>query len=252
MADVEVSYKGSTIGSLSASGSLTLETEGKYCEDDIGITYTSPGGGGGAYDPYGLPSGYTALKYIKSTGTQWIKTGVAPTLETKLQITGQRTVTSGYNALAGCSNPTIYIPMNNGVYSSRYYAKFGNSSEKNIDSPFPVGTALPPVITVDKSTATFETEGMEAKTVALGATAMDSPHANTRISLFGRYSGSTDTNAAITPGIILRAKIWDSGVLVADLVPAKRNSDDEIGMYDLASDTFYTNAGSGTFVGGEF
>lgn len=47
MADVEVSYKGSTIGSLSASGTLTLETEGKYCEDDIGIAYTSPGGGGG-------------------------------------------------------------------------------------------------------------------------------------------------------------------------------------------------------------
>lgn len=59
MADVEVSYKGSTIGSLSASGSLTLETEGKYCEADIGISYTSPGGGtlyytsnGVAYMPY--------------------------------------------------------------------------------------------------------------------------------------------------------------------------------------------------------
>lgn len=47
MADVEVSYKGSTIGSLSASGTLTLETEGKYCEDDITVDYTSPGGGGG-------------------------------------------------------------------------------------------------------------------------------------------------------------------------------------------------------------
>lgn len=42
MADVEVSYKGSTIGSLSASGGMTLETEGCYCEDDIGITYTKP------------------------------------------------------------------------------------------------------------------------------------------------------------------------------------------------------------------
>lgn len=47
MADVELSYKGSTIGSLSASGTLTMETQGKYCEDDITLTYTSPGGGGG-------------------------------------------------------------------------------------------------------------------------------------------------------------------------------------------------------------
>ena len=47
MADVELTYKGNTIGSLSASGSLTMKTAGCYCEDDIGLTYTSPGGGGG-------------------------------------------------------------------------------------------------------------------------------------------------------------------------------------------------------------
>ena len=45
MADVELSYKGAIIGNMSASGSLTLETAGKYCEDDIEVTYTSPGGG---------------------------------------------------------------------------------------------------------------------------------------------------------------------------------------------------------------
>lgn len=47
MADVELTYKGATIGTLSASGTLTMETAGKYCEDDITLTYTSPGGGGG-------------------------------------------------------------------------------------------------------------------------------------------------------------------------------------------------------------
>ena len=44
MADVELSYKGETIGSMSASGSLTLETAGKYCEDDIEVEYTKPSG----------------------------------------------------------------------------------------------------------------------------------------------------------------------------------------------------------------
>lgn len=47
MADVEISYKGNTIASMSDSGTKTLLTEGKYCEDDITIEYTSPGGGGG-------------------------------------------------------------------------------------------------------------------------------------------------------------------------------------------------------------
>lgn len=208
-------------------------------------------GGGGSYDPYGLPSGYTALKYLKATGTQWIKTDISPTLNTRLQVTGQRTVATGFTAIGGCSSPTIYIPMGNGVYGQRYYAKFGSSSEKNIDSAFPLGTALPPTITVDKTSAVFSTEGMGDKTLAIGATALGTASANTRISLFGRYDGSNDT-CTTTSGFILRAKIWDNDVLVADFVPAKRDADDELGMYDLVSETFYTNAGSGDFVGGEF
>lgn len=210
-----------------------------------------PSGGGGDYDPYGLPSGYTALKYLKATGTQWIKTDIAPTLETTIQATGQRTVTSGYTAIMGCNNPVAYIPMGDGAYARRYYAKFGSSSEKNIDNPLPTGTALPPTITINKTEAVFSTEGMADKTLAIGATAIGTVNQNTRIALFGRHDGSNDT-CTTTSGFLFRAKIWDDGTLVADLVPAKRDADDVLGMYDLVSDTFYTNAGSGTFVGGEF
>ena len=42
MADLEVSYKGSSILSTSMSGTKTLLTSGKYCEDDITITYQKP------------------------------------------------------------------------------------------------------------------------------------------------------------------------------------------------------------------
>lgn len=210
-----------------------------------------PSGGGGNYDPYGLPSGYTALKYLRSTGTQWIKTDIAPTLETKIQATGQRTVTSGYTALMGSTNPLTYIPMASGAYGGTYYAKFGNSGEKSMTTAFPVGTALPPTITVDKTQAVFSTEGYADKSVSIGATGMGTINPNTKIALFGRYDGSSDI-CSPTSGFLLRAKIWDDGTLVADFVPAKRDADDALGMYDLVNDTFYTNAGSGTFVGGEF
>lgn len=210
-----------------------------------------PSGGGGKYDPYGLPSGYTALKYLKATGTQWIKTDIAPTLETTIQATGQRTVTTGYTSLMGCNNPTIYIPMANGVYARRYYVGFGTSSEKNMEGVLPVGSALPPTFTVNKTQAVFSTEGMANKTLAIGATDLGTVNSNTRIALFGRHDGSNNT-CTKTSGFLLRAKIWDDGTLVADFVPAKRDADDVLGMYDLVSETFYTNAGSGTFVGGEF
>lgn len=45
MADITISYKGNTIAELSASGSKTLQTAGKYCEDDISIVYVQPSSG---------------------------------------------------------------------------------------------------------------------------------------------------------------------------------------------------------------
>lgn len=42
MADVTVSYKGNDILEMSDSGSATLKTGGKYCEDDIEVEYVKP------------------------------------------------------------------------------------------------------------------------------------------------------------------------------------------------------------------
>ena len=43
--DVKLKYKNSLIGSLDASGTKTLLTSGKYCEDDIEVEYTKPPSG---------------------------------------------------------------------------------------------------------------------------------------------------------------------------------------------------------------
>lgn len=42
MADVTISYKGAAIATMDASGSKTLNTQGKYCEDDIAVSYVAP------------------------------------------------------------------------------------------------------------------------------------------------------------------------------------------------------------------
>ena len=51
MADVTLTYKGSTIAEMSDSGSKTLKTSGKYCEGDIGVSYVKPSGGSGPEIP---------------------------------------------------------------------------------------------------------------------------------------------------------------------------------------------------------
>lgn len=45
MSDVNIKYKGASIADLNATGKKTLLTSGKYCEADIEVEYTKPGGG---------------------------------------------------------------------------------------------------------------------------------------------------------------------------------------------------------------
>ena len=51
-------------------------------------------------------------------------------------------------------------------------------------------------------------------------------------------------------GKIYYFKIYVNNVLVRNFVPAKRKSDNVLGLYDLVNNAFYTNAGTGTFTAG--
>ena len=43
--------------------------------------------------------------------------------------------------------------------------------------------------------------------------------------------------------------IYNYSAKIMDLIPVKRIADDEIGLYDIVSKTFFTNAGTGSFGG---
>lgn len=45
MSEIDISYKGLSIATMDASGTKTLLTSGKYCEDDIEVVYTRPSAG---------------------------------------------------------------------------------------------------------------------------------------------------------------------------------------------------------------
>lgn len=47
MSDVTIKYKGQSIATMDASGTKTLQTQGKYCEGDIGVEYVKPAGPSG-------------------------------------------------------------------------------------------------------------------------------------------------------------------------------------------------------------
>ena len=45
MADLTIKFKGQPIVEMTESGTKTLKTAGKYCEDDISVEYAKPAGG---------------------------------------------------------------------------------------------------------------------------------------------------------------------------------------------------------------
>lgn len=209
--------------------------------DAVGAIET---GGGG--EPSEVPSGYTQLKYVESSGTQAINTNVAPTLETKLQIQGYYLEGNpSYCPLGGCSNPSLSCGAVANYANGTCYNSFGNKTDVKIDGYFaPYDEA--PIFTIDKTEATVKTVFLASATI--GATSM-SGNANTRICLFSRgNAGNIERNSKCR---IFRAKIWDNGTLIRDFVPAMENATEEIGMYDIVNSVFYRNVGTGVFIGGE-
>lgn len=59
MSEVDINYKNSKIAGMDESGTKTLLTEGKYCEDDIEVVYTRPG----------VPPAYYKIGSTAKTGT---------------------------------------------------------------------------------------------------------------------------------------------------------------------------------------
>lgn len=65
------------------------------------------------------------------------------------------------------------------------------------------------------------------------------------------YNTSTDKKTTSMTGVLYEGKIWDdNNNLIAHYIPCYRLTDNEIGLYDLVTGTFLSNAGSSTFLKG--
>ena len=111
MADVTLTYKGSTIAEMDATGSKTLKTSGKYCEGDIGVNYVKPSGSGGSTDNEDAIVGRTITSYSNSrvTSIGWYAFYGCSNLTS---VSFPSVVTCGGNAFTACSLLTdVQIPL---------------------------------------------------------------------------------------------------------------------------------------------
>lgn len=204
--------------------------------------------GGGGDEPQEVPAGYTQLRYIKSSGAQYIDTGVAPTLETKMWAQGFYLAGTGnYCPIMGSANPSCSMPAYGDAGGSSAYCSFGNQTDKSIASSLIAGEQ-PPTLEIDKNGATITTAGVSTKSTKFSASTM-SGNAATHIALFGR--GNSGSFERLAKAAIFRAKIYDNGVLIREFVPCIQKSNNEVGMYDIVNGVFYGNDGTGVFEGVE-
>lgn len=185
-----------------------------------------------------LPSGYTQLEYIQSSGTQYINTSFVPNFETRIimdcEIISHPSNASFFGARAAAAGNDItsntLVIMAEGYIRSDYYGSSVNNSS------IPSGR-----ITIDRSSnvTTFSTTTLR--------NTVSSRSSNDTLYLF-----ATNTNGASSlPGRIrlYSCKIYDGETLTRDYVPC-RNSSGSVGLYDIVNNTFYNNQGSGTFASG--
>ena len=85
------------------------------------------------------------------------------------------------------------------------------------------------------------------------------PELSTSLDVSGITFGGTTTNlrlfygginGSVTTGKMKYYKHIKNGTVVFNGIPAKRKSDNVVGLYDLVGDTFYTNSGTGDFIAG--
>ena len=201
-----------------------------------GETHTTP--------KQGLPSGYTKLTYIQSSGAQYVDAGFKPTGATKVvcdfQMLNQGSSQQGvFGSRPGNSGKFTVFTGNRTADLQVDY-----NTEQTLAS---VGSAITGLNVNSRTTLEVSNSlvinGKPVKTVSSASFA-----STYNLFLFANNNSGT----AQLPGTmkLYSCQIYDNGTLVRDFVPCI-NSSGEIGLFDMVNRQFYANAGSGTFTGSE-
>ena len=187
-----------------------------------------------------LPTGYTQLAYIESSGTQYIDTGILPQEDMQVEIAAVVTG-SGWQNIVG-SGSVILLQTSDANLSNVY---FGGALQSSSMFFF---TEVEDFLAVVNQTGVIR-RGYARDLVKTTWAHADMPTTANNIWLFAANSGGSPSRPATMKCYAFRILV--DGEKVCELIPAMRNSDQVVGMYDTAAGAFRTNGGSGVFSGGE-
>ncbi len=225
------------IGDHAFDGCTNLLSVNDYCTDEIA-------------------SGYTALEYIQSSGTQYIDTGIITNLSNTYHI--ESSVLSSKNTRmiicgsfersveSGGSISALNLELNG--EKVRGYATATDSSGylAIITSPLALNTIILTQLDWDASTKEFTVRGDD--TSATGTYALADAVDGGQLRLF--LDNRKDPKIIANGFRMYDCSIEVNSVLLRDFVPCIRQSDQAVGMYDTVTNTFFENSGTGSFTAG--
>ena len=198
-----------------------------------GETHTAP--------KQGLPSGYTELAYIQSSGTQYINTGFKDNQNTRVvmhvkpvSITANAWAFEGRTAVDKNKKGVFFYFSSGSLWNADYYDGSGRKSFSGISSTADLN------IDYDKNTCTINglSVNFTAKTF----------QSTFNLTLLACNTGGTV--AGHLSAKLYSCQIYDNGTLVRDFKPCI-NASGDVGLFDMVNQQFYGNAGTGVFTGSE-
>lgn len=188
-----------------------------------------------------LPPGYTQKEYLQSSGAQVINTGYTPQTDIfKAEMRVGWFVESNKSLVD--SSKFNFLKYGSQVYwqtMSNNDAYFTNGSTLNNDNDYTLiieKTDTKKIIQIDDRIWNKNNNAVIAAT-------------NAPIYLFATHYQNNGqpwaTDREFVTGKCYYCKIYDNDVLVRDFIPAVRDSDSKPGFYDLVTDQFFVNAGTG-------
>ena len=183
-----------------------------------------------------IPDRYTILEYIESDGTFYIPTNVLLTnsqwWEYKFQITTLPGTTQQH-LFSGVSYRTAQINS-----SGNFYVRRGDLSTGGANTVLITGNTLS--VGTDRTVACFRNgDGIYVDNVLNKSLAADAGPTDSVSAWFFTVNHSSDAATYGAKGKLYYLKIGQGNSILYNFIPTKRNSDNNVGLYDAVNNVFY-------------
>lgn len=189
-----------------------------------------------------IPDEYQQVEYIESTGIQYVNTGLKLTQNHKLEMSISYTDTENNKLIFG--SRTSATENNFGIVS-------GSSRSIVIDFDNYKNNRLNYTINEDERLdISINNKLLKINDFEKEVTTYSNFTTPNNAYLFN-CSGTYPTNYNLASMRLYSCKIYDGDNLIREFIPCYHKEYNEIGLYDLVNNIFYTNIGTGEFIKGQ-